>query len=236
MNPLLQHVLADIEADASADAGAAFARLVSDYLAAHGRAAGRRLDAASPDDLAGRFDEPLPRDGQPLDEVLARVARDVLPDCNRLMDPRYMGHQVSAPLPAAVWAEALTAALNQSGAVWEMSPVGTVIETQVIRWLCDLAGLGPAAGGTFTSGGTEATFAGLLAARHAVRPTPGARASATSRPSSCAANTPTTAWRGPSANWASAPTTSSRSPRADSPMDVDALERELRLAADEGRR
>jgi L-2,4-diaminobutyrate decarboxylase len=81
-----------------------------------------------------------------------------------------MGHQVSAPLPVAVWTEALTGALNQSGAVWEMSPVGTVIENQVVRWMCELAGFDDRAGGTFTSGGTEATFAGLLAARHAAIP------------------------------------------------------------------
>ena len=36
--------------------------------------------------------------------------------------------------------------------------------------MCDLAGLGPAAGGTFTSGGTEATFTALLAARAAALP------------------------------------------------------------------
>jgi L-2,4-diaminobutyrate decarboxylase len=73
-------------------------------------------------------------------------------------------------MAAAVWAEALISALNQSGAVWEMSPVGTIVETQVVRWMCALAGFGPGAGGTFTSGGTEATFAGLLAARQAARP------------------------------------------------------------------
>jgi L-2,4-diaminobutyrate decarboxylase len=81
-----------------------------------------------------------------------------------------MGHQVSAPLPAAVWTESLVGALNQSAAVWEMSPVGTIVENRVVRWMCDLAGLGPEAGGTFTSGGTEATFAALLAARAAVLP------------------------------------------------------------------
>jgi L-2,4-diaminobutyrate decarboxylase len=69
-----------------------------------------------------------------------------------------------------VWTESLTAALNQSGAVWEMSPVGTAIESQVIAWMCRLAGFGDQAGGTFTSGGTEATFAGLLAARQAAMP------------------------------------------------------------------
>jgi L-2,4-diaminobutyrate decarboxylase len=36
--------------------------------------------------------------------------------------------------------------------------------------MCELAGFGPEAGGTFTSGGTEATFAGLLAARQAAIP------------------------------------------------------------------
>lgn len=36
--------------------------------------------------------------------------------------------------------------------------------------MCQLAGLGALAGGTFTSGGTEATFAGLLAARQAAMP------------------------------------------------------------------
>ncbi len=94
----------------------------------------------------------------------------MIPDSNHLCHPRSMGHQVSAPLPAAVWTESLAAALNQSGAVWEMSPVGTILEKRVVRWMCDLASLGPEAGGTFTSGGTEATFAALLAARAAVLP------------------------------------------------------------------
>jgi L-2,4-diaminobutyrate decarboxylase len=50
-------------------------------------------------------------------------------------------------------------------AVAEMSPTGTAVEGRVVRWMADLAGFGPRAGGTFTSGGTEATFAALLAAR-----------------------------------------------------------------------
>ena len=81
-----------------------------------------------------------------------------------------MGHQVSAPLPAAVWTESLIAALNQSAAVSEMSPMGTVLEERVVRWMCDLAGFGAEAGGTLTSGGTEATFTAMLAARAAALP------------------------------------------------------------------
>jgi L-2,4-diaminobutyrate decarboxylase len=166
----LQQLLATLESEAGAETAAAFTRLVADYLADTRTGDGRVSTAHTPASLAARFAEPLPREGRPLDAVIERLRRDVLPDCNRLTHPRSMGHQVSAPLPVAVWTEALTAGLNQSGAVWEMSPVGTIIETQVVRWMCGLAGFGADAGGTFTSGGTEATFAGLLAARQAARP------------------------------------------------------------------
>jgi len=167
---VLQQLLTDLERDTGADVAEAFATLVVDYFAETRSGLGRVSTARSPADLALRFDEPMPQLGHPLADVLARLERDVLPDCNRLTHPRSMGHQVSAPLPVAVWTEALTAALNQSGAVWEMSPVGTIIESQVVRWMCALAAYGPEAGGTFTSGGTEATFAGLLAARQAALP------------------------------------------------------------------
>jgi L-2,4-diaminobutyrate decarboxylase len=77
----------------------------------------------------------------------------------------YLGHQVSAPLPAAIWTEALISALNNSTAVQEMAPPVTMIEHQLIGWFARMAGWGPEAGGTLTSGGTEATFTALLAAR-----------------------------------------------------------------------
>jgi len=170
MDDVLRQLLADLEREAGAATAAAFIRLVADYLADTRSGDGRVSTAHTPADLAARFAEPLPREGRPLDAVLERLRGEVLPDCNRLTHPRSMGHQVSAPLPVAVWTEALTAALNQSGAVWEMSPVGTIIETQVVRWMCGLAGFGADSGGTFTSGGTEATFAGLLAARQAACP------------------------------------------------------------------
>ena len=163
--PSASAVLAELERDMAPDAAAAFAALAANYFAATREGAGPVSTPHRPEVLAERFAEPLPAGGRPLAAVVERLARDVLGDCNRLYHPMYMGHQVSAPLPAAVWTESLTAALNQSLAVFEMSPVGTVMETQLVRWMCDLAGYGPEAGGTLTSGGTEATFTALLAAR-----------------------------------------------------------------------
>src|SRR5215208_876754 len=165
-------ILAELERDMAPECAAAFVALATDYFAATRDGGGRVSTSHTPAALAERFAEPLPRGGQPAARVVERLARDVLGDCNRLYHPMYVGHQVSAPLPAAVWTEVLAAALNQSLAVFEMSPVGTVIETQLVRWMCELAGYGAGAGagGTLTSGGTEATFTALLAARARVMP------------------------------------------------------------------
>lgn len=163
-------VIAALADDISADVARRFTELAAAYLAQTATREGAVSTARTPDELARRFDEPLPRTGCSIDDVVARLRDDVIPDCNRLYHPRYAGHQVSAPLPAAIWTESLTAALNQSVAVWEMSPVATVLEDQVIRWMCELVGLGAGSGGTFTSGGTEATLAALLAARSAAIP------------------------------------------------------------------
>jgi L-2,4-diaminobutyrate decarboxylase len=164
------HILAAVEADALPSSGAELTALAAEYLARTRDSGARRAVPLPADELAALFDEPLPRNGRPLGEVVQRLAREVVPNANWLSHPRYMGHQVSPPLPAAIWCEALISALNNSLAVEEMSPAATAIERRVVRWMADLAGLGPEAGGTLTSGGTEATFSALLAARAAVAP------------------------------------------------------------------
>ena len=158
------------EGDMAPEVAAEFARLATDYLANTRDATQRVTTRETVEALARRFAEPLPRGGRSIGEIVERLRADVIPNSIHLYHPRYVGHQVSAPLPAAVWTEPLISALNQSVAVFEMSPVGTVLETQVIRWMCELVGYGPGCGGTLTSGGTEATQTALLAARAAVRP------------------------------------------------------------------
>ena len=162
--------LADIESDATFEAGAGFLELAVAFLAESAAEGAPVSPPTLPDALAQRFAEPLPRGGRSLAEILARLRRDVAAESIRLTHPMYLGHQVSAPLPAGIWTDMVASAINNSLAVREMSPAGTVLESQVIRWMCELAGYGQASGGTFTSGGTEATFTALLAARAAVLP------------------------------------------------------------------
>jgi glutamate/tyrosine decarboxylase-like PLP-dependent enzyme len=154
-----------LEEDMSSASGALFLDLVTEYFAATREGAGQVSTPRSAGELAARFADALPMEGKPLADIVARLATDVIADANQLMHPMSLGHQVAAPLPAAVWTESVIGALNQSTAIWEMSPTATVIETQLVRALARLVGWGDEAGGTFTSGGTEATFTALLAAR-----------------------------------------------------------------------
>lgn len=157
--------LALLEADTTLDAAQPLLTLVERYFAETRTGEGAVSTWHSAEVIADRIAEPLPRRSRPLADVARRLSSLLLQDINRLAHPMYIGHQVSAPLPAAVWTDALISALNQSQAVREMSPAFTPLEHQVIEWMTDLVGWDARAGGTMTSGGTEATLTALLAAR-----------------------------------------------------------------------
>ncbi|HET8633501.1 MAG TPA: pyridoxal-dependent decarboxylase [Gemmatimonadales bacterium] len=167
---MLDDILQRILDDASPEAARRFAELAAAFLA---DSAGEHCPVTTPagaDALYEALDAAIPAGGASLEEILRDTDDQVMRPAIRLSHPMYLGHQVSAPLPAAIWSEQLVSVLNNSLAVQEMSPSGTAVETRIIRWMCELAGLPAGAGGTFTSGGTEATFTALLAARAACRP------------------------------------------------------------------
>ncbi len=167
---MIDDILAELEADTSLETGQQFAALTARYFASTRTGAGQVSTPFSSEELAARFNEDFPRDGKPIGEIIERLERQVIADANKYYHPMYMGHQTSAPLPIGIWMESIIGALNQSLAVWEMSPTASMIEHQIVAWLSKLAGYGVGSGGTMTSGGTEANFTALLAARNAALP------------------------------------------------------------------
>ncbi len=142
------------------DEARAFAHEVVDRLFDHVQAVAARpvVDWQTSAELAERV---RIGSGAGRDELLSLLIGNAI----QLHHPSYMGHQVCPPFPTAVIADLAVSVLNQSTAVWEMSPVGTVIEKEVVRWLADRAGLSADAAGTAVSGGSAANLTGLLAAR-----------------------------------------------------------------------
>ena len=100
--------------------------------------------------------------GEIFDRIAAVVAHSI-----RLDHPHTAAHLHCPPLTAGVAAELIVAALNASMDSFDQAPAATIVELQVLRHLCDMMGLGPAASGTFTPGATQSNFLGLLLAREA---------------------------------------------------------------------
>ncbi len=79
--------------------------------------------------------------------------------------PRQFGYFTPPPLPVSMMGELLAQMTNQGVDVWHAGPLATFVEEEVVRWLCDLVGFGPASFGLLTSGGVMANFMGMALAR-----------------------------------------------------------------------
>ncbi len=123
-----------------------------------------------PHRLRALFDEPLPWQPQGVDQAFADFTEKIARNSVRVGHPRFLAWVRTSPLAAAVYAEALAAALNQSVAVYEGAPAATEVELRVLEWLKELSGCAPTARGILTSGGSMANFAGLMCARTALDP------------------------------------------------------------------
>jgi L-2,4-diaminobutyrate decarboxylase len=98
---------------------------------------------------------------------LAADLQRVMAASTAIVHPRYMAHQVAAPVPAAALAELVSAILNNGVGVYEMGPAGAPIELAVIDWMCKQLGFPAGAGGVLTSGGSLGNLTALLAMRQA---------------------------------------------------------------------
>lgn len=136
---------------------------VADWIAGHYAALSDIpvVPDVTPEQTFALFNEPVPEQGRGWRDLLEQFKRDVVPNSLHLPSPRYFGLMNPTPLPVAVFADALAAALNQNMGAWHHSPAGTAIERQVVRWMCDLAGYPATSFGSLTSGGTLANTTGL---------------------------------------------------------------------------
>lgn len=120
---------------------------------------------AVPAEVHALFAEALPREPAALEAVFAELEEKLIPWCTQVGHPGYMGLITPSPLPAGILADFMASALNQNVGAWSIGPSATALERRVVRWLDDLAGLPPGAGGLLTSGGMMANFIGLKLAR-----------------------------------------------------------------------
>ncbi len=122
-------------------------------------------DAADGAALARSLVEDLPETGTPADELLDFLFERVIPRSFNTAGPGYLAYIPGGGLPQSAVADLVSDATNRYVGVFAAAPGLAQLESNVVRWFCDLAGYPRAARGILTSGGSLATFSALVAAR-----------------------------------------------------------------------
>jgi L-2,4-diaminobutyrate decarboxylase len=111
-----------------------------------------------PDDTVG---------DQPSVERFADIVQAMLSRGHNLHDPRYIGHQVPAPVPIAGLFDAVGSVTNQVMAIYEMGPWSSSVELALVHKLGELIGFEKDQfAGVVTHGGSLANLTALLTARN----------------------------------------------------------------------
>ncbi|MEZ0313933.1 MAG: aspartate aminotransferase family protein [Myxococcota bacterium] len=166
MSSPIDPLLAAYEPEAFRAQGHRLIDALADYLGATMRGEGPVLPDAPPERTVAAYNQGFPT--KPTGEDLVQLVTRVLAQSNHLHHPRYMGHQVSTPLPMAALCDMVAALANNGMAVYEMGPAATGMESAVVGWMAERLGLDPArAGGILTSGGSVGNLTALLAMRQA---------------------------------------------------------------------
>ncbi|MGW7268184.1 lysine decarboxylase DesA [Streptomyces sp. NPDC054842] len=126
----------------------------------------RPFTGVTVDELAPRIDRiDLDRPLHDTTAVLDELEEVYLRDAVYFHHPRYLAHLNCPVVIPAVLGEAVLSAVNSSLDTWDQSAGGTLIERRLVDWTAQRIGLGPAADGVFTSGGTQSNLQALLLAR-----------------------------------------------------------------------
>ena len=115
-------------------------------------------------DISAMIAEDFPEGGDTLDQLVELITRATGRFPRRGTHPGFFGWLAPSGLPSDPLAHAVVAALNTNVVGYMGSPVGTMIERAVIRWLAELAGFPPQAEGVLLSGGSMGNMSGIASA------------------------------------------------------------------------
>jgi glutamate/tyrosine decarboxylase-like PLP-dependent enzyme len=140
---------------------------VVDLLVDRLMADGPPLRRAAPAEMRERLGGPPSAAPQPLEDVLARLERDVLPYRSRVDHPRFLAFIPGSGTWPGALADFIASACNVYAGSWMESAGPSQVELEVLGWFKDWVGYPPEAAGSLTSGGSAANMTALACAREA---------------------------------------------------------------------
>jgi len=146
------------------------ARIATAYLSGDSERGEPVIRHLAPEVLCERLDLTPPQTGRSLEDLLEGV-RTTLRYSVRTGHPGFSNQLFGGHDMAALLGEWMTALLNTSMYTYEVAPVVTLMETELIRHMCTFVGWDASEGeGVFTPGGSIANLMALIAGRNRLLP------------------------------------------------------------------
>src|ERR1043166_3476853 len=154
----------------SADEMRTFGYRVVDLLVDHfaNLAANPVGEKGDPAKLVPLFSDGPPENGRDLNDLLAKLKRDVFPNNLHVDHPRFFAFVPGPNNFVSTMADALAAGFNIFNGTWFGGSAAAAIELGGVQWVCCTCGFPNTAGGLFVSGGSMANLTALVAARNAL--------------------------------------------------------------------
>src|SRR5258708_6946927 len=114
--------------------------------------------------------EPLPEHGTAYEALLEHRFDDLVPRSFNAGGPGYLAYIPGSGIIHSAIADFIADAVNRYVGVFAAAPALAQIEANVVRWLCQIVGLGKGSGGVLTTGGSLANLIALVTARKELLP------------------------------------------------------------------
>jgi aromatic-L-amino-acid/L-tryptophan decarboxylase len=126
------------------------------------------LPSVQPGEIAAALPDRAPEEAEPFERIMADFERIIVPGVTHWNHPRFFAYFATSAAPAAIAAEALSAALDVKVMLWRTSPSAAELESVVMRWLGRLLGVSDSWTGIIYDTASVAGFTALAAARESL--------------------------------------------------------------------
>ena len=116
-------------------------------------------------DFISKVDEPLPEDGQSIEDCMQFFFDRVVPDMTSVNHPRFHAYIPAPSSFAGAIGEILAAGTNPFVGTWLGGATFSALELTVLRWFTEMLSVPKLNAGILTSGGSMANLVGLATAK-----------------------------------------------------------------------
>jgi aromatic-L-amino-acid/L-tryptophan decarboxylase len=134
-----------------------------EFLHANSQPANYSVDKAQ--SLASERADCLPTTTSTLDEILDELFAEVFPNALPTAHPGFMAYIPGGGIVHAGIADLITKITNRYVGIDATAPLLSQIETDVLKWFCEMVGYDNHSAGTLTSGGSIANLTAVICAR-----------------------------------------------------------------------